>query len=75
MLLLMCDVHGAAVVPWDLNDRTRQLLDAAGAGGHPARQGPCRHRTRAARGAQGGEERREGAGCASPRARRRDLHR
>ncbi|MFE7445886.1 hypothetical protein ACFU7X_36170 [Streptomyces chartreusis] len=22
VLLLMCDVHGAAVVPWDLNDRT-----------------------------------------------------
>ncbi|MFG2715278.1 hypothetical protein ACGFX2_32660 [Streptomyces goshikiensis] len=22
VLLLMCDVHGAAVIPWDLNDRT-----------------------------------------------------
>ncbi|MFE2718512.1 hypothetical protein ACFXKI_42930 [Streptomyces mirabilis] len=22
VLLLMCDVHGAAVAPWDLNDRT-----------------------------------------------------
>ncbi|MFJ6382675.1 hypothetical protein ACIQI7_22075 [Kitasatospora sp. NPDC092039] len=22
LLLLICDVHGAAVAPWDLNDRT-----------------------------------------------------
>ncbi|MFF7081257.1 hypothetical protein [Streptomyces lavendulae] len=32
VLLLLCDVHGAAVVPWDLNDRTVSCWSPPGPG-------------------------------------------
>jgi hypothetical protein len=48
VLLLMCDVHGAAVVPWDLNDRTVSCWTPPSPEATQRVKGPCSHRARAA---------------------------